>query len=70
MVQDERYYEYMGRRLREEDKQNYSFSPTENLMRQEIIEMQKSIHALQMRIKELAEENRKMKEQNANLHNN
>ena len=70
MVSREGYYDYMLRRTREEntkDKDNDSIVP---LMRREITEMQRSIHALQMRVKELAEDNHRLKEQNANIHNN
>tara|TARA_B110000444_G_C18484359_1_gene430590 strand:+ start:318 stop:476 length:159 start_codon:yes stop_codon:yes gene_type:complete len=51
----------MLRRTREEnakDKDNISIIA---LARREITEMQKSIHALQVRVKELAEENHRLK---------
>ena len=53
--------DYMLRRTREEnakDKDNISIIA---LARREITEMQKSIHALQVRVKELAEENHRLK---------
>jgi hypothetical protein len=61
MVSREGYYDYMLRRTREEnakDKDNISIIA---LARREITEMQKSIHALQVRVKELAEENHRLK---------
>jgi len=70
MVQHEGYYDYMLRRYREEDSKILNNENTAAIMRREIIEMQKTIHVLQMRVKELVEDNLKMKEENANLHNN
>ena len=81
MVSREGYYDYMIRRHREEDEKNkspanisteksLSHDSTVSLLQNEIKEMQKSVHALQLRVKELAEDNYKLKEQNANLHNN
>ena len=68
MVSREGYYDYMLRRTREEDaKDNNSVV---SLLRREIVEMQRSIHALQMRTKALAEDNYRLKKQNANIHNN
>ena len=61
MVSREGYYDYMLRRSREEDAKNEGNS-TVSLLRREITEMQSSIHALQMRVKELAEENHRLKE--------
>ena len=69
MVSREGYYDYMLRRSREEDAKNEGNS-TVSLLRREIIEMQRSTHALQMRVKALAEDNYRLKVQNANLHNN
>ncbi len=70
MVQREGYYNYMLRRSREEDTKDNDGDSIETLLRREIVEMQKSIHALQMRNKALAEENYRLKKQNANIHNN
>jgi len=62
MVSREGYYDYMTRRNREEDAKNEGNDSIVALMRREITEMQSSIHALQMRVKELAEENHRLKE--------
>jgi len=70
MVQREGYYDYMLRRGREEDTKNNNGDSIETLLRREIVEMQKSIHYLQMRNKALAEDNYRLKKQNANIHNN
>jgi len=70
MVSREGYYDYMLRRSREEDTNNSGNNSTVSLLRREIIEMQRSTHALQMRVKALAEDNYRLKVQNANLHNN
>jgi FtsZ-binding cell division protein ZapB len=60
----------MLRRSREEDTKDIDGDSIETLLRREIVEMQKSIHHMQMRIKELAEDNYRLKEENANIHNN
>ena len=70
MVQREGYYDYMLRRGREEDTKNNNGDSIETLLRREIVEMQKSIHYLQMRNKALDEDNYRLKKQNANIHNN
>jgi TolA-binding protein len=72
MVQREGYYDYMLRRTREEnDKvESVNFSEPNNMLEKTIQQMQKEIHSLQMLVKKLSEDNSKMKEQNANLHNN
>ena len=70
MVQREGYYNYMLRRSREEDTKDNDGDSIETLLRREIVEMQKSIHHMQMRIKELAEDNYRLKDENANIHNN
>ena len=70
MVQREGYYNYMLRRSREEDTKDNDGDSIETLLRREIVEMQKSIHHMQMRIKKLAEDNYRLKEENANIHNN
>ena len=70
MVQNEGYYDYMMRRSREEDVRNRGQQSVATTMRNEIIEMQKTVHVLQMRVKELTEQNDRLKEENANIHNN
>ena len=70
MVQREGYYNYMLRRSREEDAKDNDGDSIVTLLRREIIEMQRSTHALQMRVKSLAADNYRLKEENANLHNN
>jgi len=70
MVSREGYYDYMLRRSREEDTKDNDGDSIETLLRREIVEMQKSIHHMQMRIKKLAEDNYRLKEENANIHNN
>jgi len=75
MVQNEGYYDYMMRRSREEDIRkedirNRGQQSVATMMRNEIIEMQKTVHVLQMRVKELTEQNDRLKEENANIHNN
>ena len=62
--QREGYYDYMLRRSREEDSRGRS-----DILEHTIQEMQKEIHALQMRVKKLSDENYRLKE-NANIHNN
>ena len=64
MVQREGYYDYMLRRSREEDSRGRSA-----ILEHTIQEMQKEIHALQMSVKRLSDENYRLKE-NANIHNN
>jgi len=70
MVSREGYYDYMLRRTKEENLNLPSHPNTVNILRREIIEMQRSVHALQMRVKVLAEDNYRLREQNANIHNN
>ena len=62
--QREGYYDYMLRRSKEENSKGKS-----DILEQTIQEMQKEIHALQMSVKKLSEENYRLK-QNANIHNN
>jgi hypothetical protein len=52
---DERepYWDYMGRRLRE--VRDNTFLTREDLCKKEIAEMQKQVHILQLRVKELKE---------------
>jgi len=70
MVSREGYYDYMLRRTREENETAIKFKKTDNPLKQTIQQMQEEIHALQMRVKALAEDNHRLKEQNANIHNN
>ena len=48
--------------MRQEEREMKTITP-EEMMRKEIADMQSSIHHLQMRVKELSEENHKMKAQ-------
>jgi TolA-binding protein len=70
MVSREGYYDYMLRRTREENTTLIKFKKTNNPLKQTIQQMQEEIHHLQMRVKELSEDNYRLKEQNANIHNN
>tara|TARA_Y100000289_G_C3824547_1_gene100402 strand:- start:71 stop:325 length:255 start_codon:yes stop_codon:yes gene_type:complete len=56
MEQREPYWDYMGRRLREEvfDKQRGQMS-MDDMWKREIKEMQNTVHHLQIRVKELSE---------------
>ena len=49
--------------MRQEKAKEPVVMTTEEMMKKEIAEMQSSIHHLQVRVKELSEENREMKEQ-------
>lgn len=51
--QREPYWDYMGRRLRE--VRDNAFLTKEDLCKKEIAEMQKQVHLLQLRVKELKE---------------
>ncbi len=51
--QREPYWDYMGRRLRE--VRDNAFLTREDLCKKEIAEMQKQVHLLQLRVKELKE---------------
>ena len=54
MMEREPYWDYMGRRLREEwNKETWSM---DDMYKKEVSEMQSSIHVLQMRIKTLSEQ--------------
>ena len=58
-MQREGYWDYMGRRLREETASNYNervVMSQEDLWKKELAEMQGYVHKLQMRIKSLNEE--------------
>ena len=66
MVQREGYYEYMGRRLREEGV----FDDTRGrLFEMDMAELNNAYYNVLKRNKELLEEVEKLKEENANLHN-
>ena len=58
----QRYYDWMLWKMRQEDR-GKKVMTKEDIYKKEIAEMQSSIHHLQMRVKELSEENREIKEQ-------
>tara|TARA_B100000767_G_C19594663_1_gene462954 strand:- start:581 stop:787 length:207 start_codon:yes stop_codon:yes gene_type:complete len=66
MVQREGYYEYMGRRLREEGVFDDARGKLYEL---DMAELQGAYYNVLKRNKELLEEVEKLKEENANLHN-
>ena len=72
MVSDERYYEYMGRRLREEEEKESvikeEHTHTNGLML-DMAELTKCHYQVLIRHKELIEENEKLRKDNADLHN-
>ena len=72
MVSDERYYEYMGRRLREEEEKDAvikeEHTHTNGLML-DMKELTKCHYQVLIRNKELIEENEKLRKENADLHN-
>ena len=72
MVSDERYYEYMGRRLREEEEKESvikeEHTHTNGLML-DMAELTKCHYQVLIRNKELIEENEKLRNENADLHN-
>ena len=72
MVSDERYYEYMGRRLREEEEKmaviEEQHSHTSGLML-DMKELTKCHYDVLIRNKELIEENDKVRKEIADLHN-
>ena len=72
MVSDERYYEYMGRRLREEEEKESDIKDehthTNGLML-DMKELTKCHYDVLIRNKELIEENEKLRKENADLHN-
>ena len=59
----ERYYDWMLWKMRQEKKKEPVVMTTEEVMKREIADMQASIHHLQIRVKELVEENEKLKSQ-------
>ena len=72
MVSDERYYDYMGRRLREERekeaviKEEHSHS---NGLMMDLRELTKCHYDVLIRNKELVEENEKLRKEIADLYN-
>ena len=66
MVYKEGYYEFMGRRLREE---GVFESARGRLYEMDMAELTGAYDNILKRNKELIEENEKLKEENANLHN-
>ena len=72
MVSDERYYEYMGRRLREEEEKESvikeEHTHTNGLML-DMKELTKCHYDVLIRNKELIEENDKLRKEIADLHN-
>ena len=59
----QRYYDWMLWKMRQEKAKEPVVMTTEEIMKKEIAEMQSSIHHLQIRVKELVEENEKLKSQ-------
>ena len=59
----QRYYDWMLWKMRQEKAKEPIVMTTEEMMKKEIAEMQSSIHHLQIRVKELIEENEKLKSQ-------
>ena len=72
MVSDERYYDYMARRLREEEEKESvieeEHTHTNGLML-DMAELTKGHYQVLIRNKELIEENEKLRKDNADLHN-
>ena len=72
MVSDERYYEYMGRRLREEKEKESvieeEHTHTNGLML-DMKELTKCHYQVLIRNKELIEENNNLRKELADLHN-
>jgi len=72
MVSDERYYEYMGRRLREEEEKESVIKEEHthtNGFMLDMKELTKCHYQVLIRNKELIEENEKLRKDNADLHN-
>ena len=59
----QRYYDWMLWKMRQEKAKEPVVMTTEEMMKKEIADMQSSIHHLQIRFKELVEENEKLKSQ-------
>ena len=72
MVSDERYYEYMGRRLKEEEEKESvikeEHTHTNGLML-DMAELTKCHYQVLIRNKELIEENNNLRKELADLHN-
>jgi len=72
MVSDERYYDYMGRRLREEQEKESAIreehSHSNGLM-MDLRELTKCHYDVLIRNKELIEENNNLRKELADLHN-
>ena len=72
MVSDERYYDYMGRRLREEREKEAvikeEHTHTSGIML-DMKELTKCHYDVLIRNKELVEENEKLRKEIADLHN-
>jgi len=64
MVQHEGYYDYMLRRTKEENVKEITDPAILTIQ-----EMQKEIHGLQIRVKQLSDENYRLRE-DANIYNN
>jgi len=72
MVSDERYYDYMGRRLREEQEKEPVIEEEHlhtNALMLDMKELTKCHYDVLIRNKELIEENDKLRKEIANLHN-
>ena len=72
MVSDERYYDYMGRRLKEEQEKQAvikeEHTHTNGLM-MDLKELTKCHYDVLIRNKELIEENDKLRKEIADIHN-
>ena len=55
MEQREPYWDYMGRRLREENSKQRGKMSMDDMWKREIAEMQRNVHTLQLRVKDLSE---------------
>ena len=72
MVSDERYYDYMGRRLREEAEKEAVITEENshsNGLMLDMKELTKCHYDVLIRNKELIEENDKLRKEIADLHN-
>ena len=58
-----RYYDWMLWKMRQDKAKEPIVMTPEEMMKKEIADMQSSIHHLQIRVKELVEENEKLKSQ-------
>ena len=55
MEQRQPYWDYMGRRLREENSKQRGKMSMDDMWKREIAEMQSNVHTLQVRVKTLTE---------------